>query len=84
MHFNIRLILVASAVAALGSTQSMAEPLTAKQFDQLWNVIRPKPGEDKWDAVAWRADLWAARKEAAAQGKPLLLWEMDGHPLGCT
>ena len=20
----------------------------------------------------------------AARGKPLLLWEMDGHPLGCT
>ena len=23
-------------------------------------------------------------KQAAAEGKPLLLWEMDGHPLGCV
>ena len=61
-----------------------ADPLTPKQFDQLWNVIRPQKGEDKWDEIAWRADLWEARKEAAAKGKPLLLWEMDGHPLGCT
>ena len=24
------------------------------------------------------------RQLAARQGKPILLWEMDGHPLGCT
>jgi hypothetical protein len=28
--------------------------------------------------------LWEARQKAAAAGKPILLWEMDGHPLGCT
>ena len=28
--------------------------------------------------------LWQARERAAAEGKPILLWEMDGHPLGCT
>ena len=32
----------------------------------------------------WLTDLWQARKLAARQGKPILLWEMDGHPLGCT
>ncbi len=25
-----------------------------------------------------------ARKVAAKEGKPILLWEMDGHPLGCV
>ena len=25
-----------------------------------------------------------ARRLAAQKGKPILLWEMDGHPLGCT
>jgi len=85
MRFKIHLILAAGLFAALFPTRSVvADPLTAKQFDQLWSVIRPQPGEDKWDTIAWRADLWEARKEAAAQGKPLLLWEMDGHPLGCT
>jgi hypothetical protein len=30
------------------------------------------------------SSLWEARRKAAAEGKPILLWEMDGHPLGCT
>ena len=85
MRTAVRTGLLAAAIVALGVTRpAPADPLTPKQFDQLWNVVRPQPGEDKWEGIAWRADLWAARTEAAAKGKPLLLWEMDGHPLGCT
>jgi hypothetical protein len=29
-------------------------------------------------------DLWEARRRAAAEGKPMLVWEMDGHPLACV
>ena len=32
----------------------------------------------------WLTELWEARTQAAAKGKPILLWEMDGNPLGCT
>lgn len=49
----------------------------------LLAAVRPKPGEDVFEQIPWRTYLWAARKEAAAAGKPLLLWEMDGNPLGC-
>jgi hypothetical protein len=28
--------------------------------------------------------LWEARKKAAAEGKPILLWVGDGNPLGWT
>lgn len=61
-----------------------AEPLTPTQAEKARAVIRPQAGEDQWEKIAWRTQLWAARKEAAAAGKPLLLWEMDGHPLGCV
>jgi len=85
MRIAFRSGLLAALLAGLALTRpAVADPLTAKQFDQLWSVIRPQPGEDKWDEIAWRADLWEARREAAAKGKPLLLWEMDGNPLGCT
>lgn len=60
-----------------------AEPIGPEQFDKLRAVIKPQAGEDKWAAIPWQTDLWEARKQAAAQGKPILLWEMDGHPLGC-
>jgi hypothetical protein len=61
-----------------------AEPITPAQFTHPQELIKPGPHEDKWSHIAWRTDLWQARKEAAAAGKPILLWEMDGHPLGCT
>jgi hypothetical protein len=64
-----------------------AEPArrpTPEQFDRLRGLIKPQADEDKWAAIPWLTSLWQARQRAAAEGKPILLWEMDGHPLGCT
>jgi hypothetical protein len=61
-----------------------ADPIAVDQFDKLHALIKPAAGEQKWAEVPWLASLWEARRRAAAEGKPILLWEMDGHPLGCT
>jgi hypothetical protein len=61
-----------------------AASLSPERFARLQATIKPRPGEDKWDEIPWMTSLWQARKRAAAEGKPILLWEMDGHPLGCT
>lgn len=61
-----------------------AAHLSPATFAKLQGLIKPDPNEDKWDQIPWLASLWQARKRAAAEGKPILLWEMDGHPLGCT
>jgi len=37
-----------------------------------------------WRSIPWRIDLLAAQAEAAEQRRPLFVWAMDGHPLGCT
>ncbi len=46
-------------------------------------TVRPAEGEDAYARVPWLTSLWEARQKAAKEGKPILLWEMDGHPLGC-
>jgi hypothetical protein len=46
-------------------------------------MIRPSDGEDPFETIPWQTSLWEARTLAAKEGKPILLWEMDGHPLGC-
>lgn len=76
-------VLVSLSVLAL-SRGAAAEPIKPEQFRPLHALIKPKPSEEKWAEVPWLASLWEARKRAAAKGKPILLWEMDGHPLGCT
>jgi hypothetical protein len=46
--------------------------------------ILPNAEESAWLKIGWRTDLWEARREAAKAKKPIYLWEMDGHPLGCV
>ena len=67
-----------------GQPAAAAGPIRPEQFGTLQALIKPGRGEDRWAAIPWLTDLWQARKLAARQGKPILLWEMDGHPLGCT
>jgi len=71
---------------ALSSTPPAraAEPISPGDFQRLHELIRPHAKEAKWTEIPWLASLWEARKQAAAAGKPILLWEMDGNPLGCT
>ncbi len=59
-----------------------AADISEAQFDEVRALIKPKPGG--FDDIAWMTDLWEARKKAAAEGKPLLVWVGDGHPLGWT
>lgn len=66
------------------AADSAATPISAEQFTRLHALIKPQGHEDKWAQIPWLTDLWEARQKAAAEGKPILLWEMDGHPLGCT
>jgi hypothetical protein len=77
-------VLLACGLAGLAFAARASEPLTPRQFDKLHALIKPAPGEDKWATIPWQTSLWEARRRAAAEGKPILLWEMDGHPLGCT
>jgi hypothetical protein len=68
---------------AEGSSRA-APPIAAEKFGHIRAVIKPRPGEEKWNDIHWLSSLWEARQKAAALGKPILLWEMDGNPLACT
>ena len=77
--------LVIGFLALVGGLSAHAiEPLTQDQFADLHLLIKPTQKEDRWNRIAWQTSLWEARRQAATKGKPILLWEMDGHPLGCT
>ncbi|MCI0685509.1 MAG: hypothetical protein L0Y71_25690 [Gemmataceae bacterium] len=58
--------------------------LDQAQFTKLLAVIKPDQQTEKWQQIPWSSSLWEARRQAAREGKPILLWEMDGHPLGCV
>lgn len=82
--FINRLLAGAIFTAVAVGVVSAASPISPEQFEHLKKEISPKAAEEKWLEIPWQTDLWAARQNAAREGKPILLWEMDGHPLGCT
>ncbi len=51
---------------------------------EMIKVIAPAKSEQGWLSIPWETDLTTARRKAVAENKPVFLWEMDGHPLGCT
>ena len=86
MHFSLpraSSLLLAGLCLMAGASRA-ADPIPAARFSALRALVKPTEGEDRWDRIPWRTSLWQARQEAARAGKPILLWEMDGHPLGCT
>jgi hypothetical protein len=80
-----RLRYVAPALLAVAVLRADPPPaaLTDAEAAAVLQTVRPAEGEDLYAQVPWLTSLWEARQKAAAEGKPILLWEMDGHPLGC-
>lgn len=54
-------------------------------FENLLGVIKPQPEESPWREIAWVTNITEARRRAAAEGKPLVIFTAaDGSPLGRT
>jgi hypothetical protein len=85
-RFGFAIALGLGIVVLILATAADAEPpaINPEQFAKLHKLIQPAEEEQAWTQIPWRSSLWEARQEAAREGKPILLWEMDGHPLGCT
>jgi hypothetical protein len=83
MSLSKRLIILAIFCTPIWASRALAEdPLTAQQFAQLHKLIKPQADEWKWAKVPWASSLGEARARAAAEGKPIFLWQMSGEPLG--
>ena len=60
-----------------------ANVLTEARFEELHQQLRPSP-EEPWLTIPWKLSVLDAQRIAAEQNKPIFIWAMDGHPLGCT
>lgn len=78
-----RLLALLAALTLPAGAHAAGPAVSDAEFADLLATVRPRAGEDKFATIPWMTSLWEARQRAAAEGKPILLWEMDGHPLGC-
>jgi hypothetical protein len=72
----VGLVLLALAAQA-------AEP-DASNYREWLEFIQPDAQEQAYKEIDWRNRLADAIPEARELGRPILLWTMNGHPLGCT
>jgi hypothetical protein len=54
--------------------------LTPRQFTSYQALIKPAAHESPWAKISWHASVWEAREQAAAEGKPILIWSGGGSP----
>ena len=83
--------LLAAALAALAcqpawGAKPAKDDLTAESFSKLHALIRPHDSEWRHLRVNWLTDIVPARKQAAAEDKPLVVLYTGGagynEPLG--
>ena len=58
--------------------------LNDQNYAEWREHILPDTGELAWQQIPWATNFKDGIVAADAAGKPLLLWTMNGHPLGCT
>jgi hypothetical protein len=74
--------MVAVAATTFAATAARAGELTEAKFRKLHKQLQP--GDEPWRTSPWKISLLNAQKLAAKEHKPIFIWAMDGHPLGCT
>ena len=88
MTFNrLQVAWLAVALVAAHSTWAQAQGNEVKAIsDSEFTLLHKQlvPAEAAWSSIPWQTSLLAAQNMAVRDQKPIFIWSMDGHPLGCT
>ena len=75
--------LVLGFVFLLSSGLLAGETLSQADFLRLHKKLQVS-GKATWRTIPWKISLLDAQRAAVSEKKPIFIWAMDGHPLGCT
>ena len=67
----------------IAASSATADELTEADFLKIHAELQPDDSS-LWRSVPWKTSVLSAQQIAAEQKKPIFIWAMDGHPLGCT
>ncbi len=68
---------------ALALFAALAGNLSVDEFNRLHRDVQT-PRDATWRTIPWKTSVLEAQAIAARERKPIFIWAMDGHPLGCT
>ena len=85
---GVMILLLGGAVSAQTKPEARPAsmvPVPGSDNAAAWREhVLPTADELRWASIPWLQTFGAGVREADRQGKPLLLYAMNGHPLGCT
>ena len=70
-------------IAAVLALLALPGGLTDEDFRKIHEALRPSK-DDAWRTIPWKISLAEAQALELKEHKPLFMWSMDGHPMGCT
>ncbi|MEO8496350.1 MAG: hypothetical protein ABI614_14880 [Planctomycetota bacterium] len=76
-------LLCAALVGSTLPTGLLAGELSDAEFRRLHEELQPA-ADEPWRTIPWKISVLDAQRAAAKEKKPIFIWAMDGHPLGCT
>ena len=72
------------AVSTAAQVVDFQEPLTQANYATWRDRIMPAKADLAWEQIPWLTTFQSGILQAEQRSLPLMLWTMNGHPLGCT
>jgi hypothetical protein len=88
-----RLLLVTITATALAASPGLAadpspdklqQPQRSTEYARWRDYLLPGASEQSHRTIPWRASVLHGLIDAQKQDRPILLFLMNGHPLGCS
>ena len=80
---NLTELFLALCISFTATSDPFVEELSEAEFSRLHAQLQAS-SEAPWRTIPWKTSVLDAQAAAAREGKPIFIWAMDGHPLGCT
>jgi hypothetical protein len=80
---NLPGLFLALCISFTATADPFGEELTETEFSRLHAQLQAS-SEAPWRTIPWEISLLDAQRASVSQKKPIFIWAMDGHPLGCT
>jgi len=75
-------------VPGIGLYADEGQPLTTPKLSaenaKLCDLVLPNPSEASYRKIPWRTSVMQGVVDAQKNDKPVMIYLMNGHPLGCT
>ena len=84
LYVSLTLLAFVAVARSQGEVAGANSELADADFAALRDRIRVRESELSWEGLPWLITYYDGLDKAAEERRPLLLWVMNGHPLGCT